>query len=428
MKENEALAYLKERSGVFCKPGPERAEELCRRMGEPQRGLAVVHVAGTNGKGSFCGMLTEVLSKAGYRTGRFTSPALTEVYEQITVDGVPISPADFAGLVETLRPAAESMADKPTAFELLTVLALLYFRRRQCDIAVMECGMGGAQDATNLSFSPLLSVITGVSVDHAAYLGNTVAAIAREKAGIARAGVPLLYGGRDESAASVIRAVADGVGAPFCRVAGTPETESASLAGSVFSYAEWKHVVLRVPGVYQPENACRVLAAVMLLRKAGLSLPEAAVRAGLAAFRLPGRTEVLGMLGNNPVIYDGAHNPEGIAAARAAIEKYAGGRVILLCGVMADKEYEKMAALLAPLCLYVYTVCPDNPRALPAPALASVFRRAGTQAEAAKTVAAGLRAAAQASRAENVPLFCLGSLYMYREVRAALAGAGIGKE
>lgn len=420
MREEEALAYLKERSGVFCKPGPGRAEELCRLLGEPQKGLAVVHVAGTNGKGSFCGMLAAVLTAAGYKTGRFFSPALTDVYEQIVSDGEPISPSDFSALMAKIRPLSESMKDKPTSFEILTALAFSYFRHCGCDIAVVECGMGGGQDATNLSFSPLLSVITGVSVDHVAYLGSTVPAIAREKAGIARRGVPLLYGGRDAGAAFAIAAEAEKAGAPFYRLDGKAEIESMTLAGSRFSYGAWRHVALTVPGVYQPENAARVLCAVDLLRKAGLSLPEEAVRTGLAAFRLPGRTELLGTLAGQPVIYDGAHNPEGIAAAAEAIKTYADGRAVLLCGVMADKEYGKMAALLAPFCLRVFTVRPDNPRALPAESLAKEFCLAGVPAEAKASVGEGLKAAATAALAANRPLFCLGSLYMYREVKAAL--------
>lgn len=407
-------------SSVFCKPGLERVKALCHALGHPEQALPVIHVAGTNGKGSFCTMLSSILTAAGYRTGRFCSPALTTPYEQITINDTAISPEDWDMGMEKVSAAADHLEDRPTAFEMLTALAFYHFHTQKCDIAVIECGMGGRLDATNLDLSLLLSVVTGVALDHADYLGGSVAEVAWHKGGIARPNVPLLYGGQDETAALALAKCASDANAPFFRLTATPVADKMEITGSTISYGEWKNISLSVPGTYQVANAATVLEAVRLLREGGLSLPEKAVRDGLASFRLPGRTEVIGHLGDCPILYDGAHNPQGIAEAIRAIKAYAGGRIVLLMGVMRDKDYPAMVQALAPFACHVVTVRPDNPRALDPTALAALFEKAGVAAVATENITEGVCLARAFAKEAGCSLFCLGSLYMYQAVRTAI--------
>ena len=194
MNYTEALEYIHSVNWTFCKPGLERIRTLCDALGNPQDSLRFVHVAGTNGKGSFCAMTASILQAAGYRTGLFTSPYIKVFNERMMVNGEMISDDELAELTAYVRPVAEAMEDKPTEFELITALAFVYFQRHGCDVVVLEAGMGGRLDSTNIITSPLLSVITGVALDHVAFLGDTVEKIAAEKAGIIKDGTPILCG------------------------------------------------------------------------------------------------------------------------------------------------------------------------------------------------------------------------------------------
>ena len=215
MNYNEAIQYIHSVNWQFCKPGLERVSELCKRMGDPQNSLKFVHVAGTNGKGSFCSMLDSILRHSGLKVGLFTSPYIMEFNERMRINGENISDSELVSLVEEIRPICDSMEDKPTEFELITAIAFLYFARNKCDIVVLECGLGGRLDATNIITNPLLSVITGIAFDHTSILGNTIREIAAEKAGIIKNGVSVLWCGHDEEAKRVIEAKAAEVGAPM---------------------------------------------------------------------------------------------------------------------------------------------------------------------------------------------------------------------
>ena len=204
MNYEQALTYIHSVNWAFCKPGLERITELCKALGNPQKGLRFIHVAGTNGKGSTSSMLASILQNAGYRTGLYTSPYIRTFCERIRVDGENIPEDALAKLTEQIQPIAEKMADKPTEFELITAIAFLYFKRHHCDVVVLETGMGGRLDATNLIERPLLSVITGIALDHTAFLGDTIPQIAAEKAGIIKAHCPVLWGGEDAVAADAL--------------------------------------------------------------------------------------------------------------------------------------------------------------------------------------------------------------------------------
>lgn len=413
MRYEEALEYIHSVNWTFCKPGLERIGELCERLGNPQKNLRFVHVAGTNGKGSFCAMLDSVLRRAGYRVGLYTSPYIRFFNERMCVDGQPITNEELAEITAFVRPIADSMTDKPTEFELITAIAFEYFKRQNCDVVVLEAGMGGRLDSTNLICDPLLSVITGIALDHTAYLGDTVEKIAAEKAGIIKDGAPILYGGEDKIAGAVIEGVAKEKKSPFILVNYTAlNNVRSSLDGTTFDFEDHSNMRIGLLGLYQPKNASVVIKATELLRQRGLQIDDTALREGLANAKWQGRFEILT---REPLmIFDGAHNPQGIAAAVSSIRHYfADRKVYVLTGVLRDKDYQVIARDIATVASRAFVMTPDNPRALDAEEYAEVLRNAGVQAEAFDSLGSALMAARDATKRDGVPLLCLGSLYVY---------------
>lgn len=413
MRYEEALEYIHSVNWTFCKPGLERIGELCERLGNPQKNLRIVHVAGTNGKGSFCAMLDSVLRRAGYRVGLYTSPYIRFFNERMCVDGQPIANEELAEITAFVRPIADSMTDKPTEFELITAIAFEYFKRQNCDMVVLEAGMGGRLDSTNLIRNPLLSVITGIALDHTAFLGDTVEKIAAEKAGIIKDRAPVLYGGEDAAAGEVIEGVAKEKKSPFILVNYTAlNNVRSSLDGTTFDFEDHSNMRIGLLGLYQPKNASVVIKATELLRQRGLQIDDTALREGLANAKWQGRFEILT---REPLmIFDGAHNPQGIAAAVSSIRHYfADRKVYVLTGVLRDKDYQVIARDIATVASRAFVMAPDNPRALDAEEYAEVLRNAGVQAEAFDSLGSALMAARDAAKRDGVPLLCLGSLYVY---------------
>ncbi len=419
MTYDEALEYIHGISWTFCKPGLERIEELCEKLGHPERKLKFVHVAGTNGKGSFCSMLSEVLSEAGYKVGLYTSPYIVEFGERIRYLGENISKEALAEVTAYVKPIADAMADKPTEFELICAIAFEYYSRMDVDVVVLEAGLGGRLDSTNIIRNPLLSVITGIALDHTAILGDTVEKIAAEKAGIIKDGAPVLYGGEDSAAGAVIRGVAEERGSDFAGVDYTElKIKEADLSGTLFDYKSHTGMRISLLGMYQPRNAAVVLEAVDALRAGGMSIDEEAVKRGLEKAKWHARFEVIS---NEPlVIFDGAHNPQGIEGAVSSIERYFDEKVYVLTGVLADKDYEVIASTLARVAERAYTITPDNPRALSAEEYAEVLRAKGVSARAAGSISEAVSLAYDEARADGVPLVCLGSLYTYGDVTKAI--------
>lgn len=416
MNYEQALQYIHSISWTFTKPGLERIRELCQRLGDPQKDLKFVHVAGTNGKGSFCSMLGSVLEHASYKVGLFTSPYIKEFTERIRVNGENISKEALAEIVSYIQPFADAMEDKPTEFELITAIGLEYFKRCGCDIVVLEAGMGGRLDSTNIIPSSLLSVITGVSLDHTAYLGDTVEKIAAEKAGIIKQNGIVLYCGNDESAGSVIGEKADQMHATLVHADKTGLVlKRCDLEGCVFDFGAWKDVKLSLLGLYQPENAANVLCAVNVLRGQGVHISDPAVYEGLQAARWHARFE---KLAKQPlVIFDGAHNPEGIDAAVKSVKYYFGKeKVAVLTGVMRDKDYEYVASRLSEIAKRAFCIKPGNPRALDAKEYARVLACRGVEASHHESVEQAFREATAYALETNSVLVCLGSLYMYEQI------------
>ena len=423
MNYNEAIEYIHSVNWMFCNPGLDRVKTLCHALGDPQDSLKFIHVAGTNGKGSFCSMLDSVLRAQGYRVGLFTSPYILEFGERMRVNGENISQDELCALVEKVKPIADAMEDKPTEFELITALAFLYFADHSCDYVVLECGLGGRLDATNIIKTPILSVITGIALDHTAILGDTEEKIAAEKAGIIKNNVPVLWCGAHTGAEQVIFEKCEAVGATLIKVdRSSLNIKKMTLDGTDFDLGSHKDVHIPLLGSYQPVNATNVLTAIDILREQGIEISEASVKSGLASVIWHARFEVIG---KDPlIIADGGHNPEGIDGAVDSIRQYFSRKVGIVTGVMADKDYRYMAGRIASVAEQVFCLKPDNPRALPAEDYADVFRELGISATPCAAVSDAVSAALKWGREHNAPVICLGSLYMYGEVVAALEKQG----
>lgn len=416
MNYKEALEYIHSISWTFCKPGLDRISELCRLLGEPQKDLKFIHVAGTNGKGSFCSMLSSILCESGLKVGLFTSPYIRFFNERMCVNGEPITDEELAEITTYVRPFADSMTDKPTEFELITAVGFEYFKRKGCDVVVLEVGMGGRLDSTNIIREPLLSVITGIALDHTAFLGDTVEKIAAQKAGIIKDNRPVLFGGEDTAAERVIRAAAEREASPYFCVDYTKlSVRNATLEGTAFDFDGRENMMIRLLGAYQPRNAALVLSAVDILKKCGLDISEKAVRRGLEAAVWHGRFEIIE---REPLtIFDGAHNPQGIDSAVESVKRYFGDeKVYILTGVLKDKDYGYIASRLSDIGERAFVLTPDNPRALNAYEYADVLRKNGIAADGFDTLREAYITARETAKADGKALVCLGSLYTYSEL------------
>lgn len=420
MNYNETLQYIHSVSNFFCKPGLERIGELCEKIGNPQNQLKYVHVAGTNGKGSFCAMLASVLKEAGYRTGFYTSPYILEFNERIAVNGEMIGNDDLCEITEYVKSAADTLAGKPTEFELITAVAFEYFRRSKCDIVVLECGLGGRYDATNIINKSVLSVITGISIDHTSFLGNTVEEIAGEKAGIIKDNGLCLWCSDDDAAEQVICGEAVKRNAKLIKAdKSSLNVKSYELSGTVFDYNGLLDVKLNLLGSFQPLNAANVISAVNILNCNGFFVSEDALRRGIANTVWKARFEIIS---EKPlIIADGGHNPEGVSAAVESIKLYFGDtKVNIVTGVMKDKDYHFIARTISSVAAKVYCITPDNPRALSADEYSSFFSQLGVTANSFNSVGEAVECAMSDSISESLPLICLGSLYMYKEIFEAV--------
>ena len=331
----------------------------------------------------------------------------------VAVRNMDISNSDMTA--NSSEAIADEMADKPTEFELITALAFEYFSRHNCDVVILEAGMGGRLDSTNVIPTSLLSVITGISLEHTAYLGDTVEKIAAEKAGIIKKNGTVLFGGADGACARVIAARAKEMNADFAVIdKSTLNIVRSDLFGSVFNCGGRKELAISLSGLYQPQNAANVIAAVEALNEKGFSISEDALRRGLLAARWQARFEVIS---RTPlVIFDGAHNPEGIAAAKETLDAYFKDGVVLVGGILADKDYKDMAGILSAVADRVFAVTPNSPRALSSAELAKTFSSLGIEAKGFDRVFDGVEAAYEYAKTQNIPLVMLGSLYMYGEV------------
>ena len=419
MNLNEALEFIQSICWLGTHPGLGRITELLRRLGDPHKDLKFVHITGTNGKGSVAAMVTATLNAAGLNVGRFTSPHLRYYNERINVAGQDVSDEDICRLAELIKPAAEAMEEKPSEFEVWTAMAMCYFKQRNCDIVVLEVGLGGRLDSTNVIPAPEVAVITNLGLEHTEYLGDTIEKIAFEKAGIIKPGCDVVLYGQGEEATGVVRAKCEECG---CKLHITDESvqklHESGLTGQTLSYRHRENLRLRLIGTYQYRNAAVALDAIDVLKARGFNIPEEAVYEGFAKVVWPGRFEVLR---EEPlVIVDGAHNPNGVEELAKCLNTYLPGKkVTFMMGVMADKDYVSMLDEILPMAKNFVTVRPESDRALASADLKhEIETRLHIPTIDGGSVKDGVKAAlAQADKDDVIVIF--GSLYQVGEVHEA---------
>ena len=429
MNYAEALLYLDELNTFGIRLGLVRMEELCARLGNPERCYATIHIAGTNGKGSVTQMMDAVFRASGIRAGRYLSPHLISYTERMSVDGHDISEERFAELLTRVRTAADEMVEAghehSTQFEALTALAFLYFAEEQVEVAVIETGLGGRLDSTNV-VEPALTIITNVAMDHADRCGGTLLGIAEHKAGIIKEGVPVITAAMGEPL-EIIERRAEELGADVF-VCGEDFSAQLFFPKEGGQRVAFHSVVCREPepfdlglaGVYQAENAALVIMAAKLLEREDARVTEHAIRVALRTVRHPARFEIL-MRENLPIVIDGAHNPAGMRALRAGLDAYFPDlpRVFLL-GILKDKDIDAMLAALLRPGDQVITVRPNSERAAAADVVAAIAAGMGLDTHACGDAAAALAEAQARARAGNALLVAAGSLYLVGGIRAML--------
>ena len=418
MTGREAELRIREMAWIGRPPGLSRTRDLLGRLGDPHMGLKYVHITGTNGKGSTAAMVSSVLIQAGLRTGLYTSPHLWHFGERFQVDGVPISDDDLGRITERVLQAAEGMSDPATEFELMTAVAMLYFQERRCDLVVLEVGLGGLLDSTNIIPAPEVAVMTNLGLEHTDQLGDTLAKIAQAKAGIIKPGCRTVLYHQSREVEEVVERVCQELGVELTTTdLDSIQVEQVGRDGQVFRYrGEEYHIPL--VGAYQVSNAATAIEVISALRRGGWHIPEDALKGGLSKAVWPGRME---MARRSPdLVIDGGHNPQCMEAiAQSLAQLYPGRKIHFLIGLMADKDYPAMIASILPLAHSFVTLTPDSPRALPAQDLAEYLRRQGAQATPCGSVAEGLAAIMAQCGPEEVICAC-GSLYMVGELRHLL--------
>ena len=424
MNYTECIHYLEEEVGFGSVPGLERIQALCDKLGNPERELSVIHVAGTNGKGSAVAMLSSILKEAGYCVGTYTSPHLDRYNERFIINGNQISDDDFAKEITLMKNICEELAREgkaiPTLFEIVTGAAFHYFAEQKVDVLILEVGLGGKYDATNIIPRPLLSLIMSISIDHTDFLGNSIEKIAAEKAGIIKKNCPVVLYSQDKIVYNIMWTKSQEMNAPIY----SPENaeihiSSQTLEGTVFSVKtdllHFTDLELCMLGDYQIRNCITVLEACAVLQKQGISLSEEAIRTGLKKARWAGRMEICG---KHPLILlDGAHNADGILQLANSIQTYFDDKkVTLILGVLGDKEYTKMAECILPHADSVILTEPHSERKLDVFSLArSISNHKGT-IYTEKKIETAYEKAISVTPSDGI-ILCCGSLYMIGAMR-----------
>ena len=445
MDWNEAIALLHGANWKHTKIGLERMRDFMHALGDPQEKLRYVHIAGTNGKGSACVMTQSILTAAGFRTGLYISPHLDQFNERLSIDGQMISDADLRRLAARVRAAAETLGEEPTDFEMITAMAFCWFEEQHCDLVVLEVGMGGRLDATNVISSPEVCAIMHIGLDHTEFLGDTVEKVAAEKAGILKPGADcVLYHQLPGVMEVVQKRFADVNPDAAARLVTTDPAaftaRARSIDGQVFDYRERRNLRIQLLGNYQMENAMAVLDIIDCLQRRGWEISEDAIqqgtsavqapegeqkpgisedaiRVGLARASWPGRFE---LLSRTPLlIVDGAHNPNGVEALVDTIRAYFPDQKInFVMGVMKDKDYHTMLRLIAPYAARFITELPDAHRALRPEALKSEIREYfDGPVETADSVTAAVQRAMELAEGTDAITICFGSLYQVADIR-----------
>lgn len=434
MLYEEARVYLDDASKYGSVLGLDSIKSLLGELGNPQNDLEFIHIAGTNGKGSILACLSSILSEAGYRVGRYSSPTVMGYLERFQIDGTWMAEDELAFFTGQVKAAIDRMRGKglpsPTVFEIETAIAFLYFKKENCDYVVLEAGMGGELDATNIIPSAKVCVFASISMDHVGVLGDSIEEIAANKAGIIKPGAWVVTARQTEPVWKVISGRAGNLGCPVLRA--RPDQAvilEESLNGQRFSYGEYEEFTLHLAGRFQIENAVTVLEAVKALRALGTEISEDAVRRGLEMAKWPGRFQQI--CAEPLIVIDGAHNEDAVRRLRENVQIYLQGkRILAVMGVFRDKDYRRMLEIIGPHLAHVYAVeLPNRERTLDKETLVRELHRQNVSAEPAESVEEAVyQAVGEAAKDDAVLIF--GSLsYLGEAVRAVRnAGNSIGKE
>ena len=419
MTVQQATDYIHSKFRKGATPGQHRIRELLALLGNPEKGLKFVHIAGTNGKGSTAAMTASILNKAGYKAGLFTSPFIYRFHERIQLAGEQIADDDLVDVVEYVQGFAETMPEPPTEFELVCGIAMEYYKRQKADIIVLEVGMGGKLDATNAIEAPEVAVITNIGLDHTDALGNTLEEIAAHKAGIIKPGCHAVAYRGTPGVEAVYENICAELNVPLSMADfDTLKRKSHSLEGQVFDCGNRKDLFLPLLGDHQMYNASVVLGIADALIARGWVITEEHIREGIASVSWPGRFDIVG---RDPLfIIDGGHNPQCIdALVKNIVDYLAGRRVIALTGVLADKDYGEMFRPVMGLVERFVCVTPDSPRKLEAKLLAEYLRNNGAEADGFDSMMDGVKRAVELAGQDGVVL-CFGSLYSIGDIKASL--------
>ena len=419
---DDAINYYHSMERFGIRPGLENIGALCKRLGDPQKRLHCVHVAGTNGKGSTCTEIASVLTKAGYKTGLYTSPYVIEFRERIRLDGEMIGAKDLVSITNTVRSAVEALSTEGiciTEFEAVTAAAFLYYAEQRCDIVVLETGLGGRFDSTNIIEDPLCCVITSVSLDHTKILGDTLEQIAFEKCGIIKQGRPVITGATQKTPVlETIRRVAESRSSRLILADPTSfQLEQADITGSTVKY---RGISLHIPfpGTHQLENASLSISAIEFLNQIGYHISDTDLAAGISFASIPARIEIVS---RSPlVILDGSHNDGSTAALADTLQTYLQKkRILAVMGMMADKDCRKALDNLLPYLAKVIAVTPSNPRSMPAEQFRQLVESSNVPCEVADDPRQGVKLAFMQMASYDALLVC-GSLYLAADVRNTL--------
>lgn len=432
MTYEEARAFIDDTTRYGYVFGLDTIRELLSRLGNPQDDLKFVHIAGTNGKGSVLAYVSTVLKEAGYRVGRYISPVISDYRERIQVNEEYITREGVARLAEKVRDAGQQMLrdgfHHPTAFEAETAMAFLWFREMKCDIVVLECGLGGRTDATNVIGTAVVTVFSEIGMDHMNFLGNTLEEIATAKAGIIKPGTLVVSAAQRPEAESVLKRVCGEKGARL-RMVKQDEISDVryGFEDQSFTYKGIRDLKTGLAGSCQIENAALAVETLEALGKKGFAVSEEHIRKGLASVVWPGRFT---RIGEDPLfIVDGAHNRDAADRLSETLKLYfPDRRKVFIIGVLADKDYEYVVRQLAPLAAKIVTVeTPDNPRALPAEKLAECVRKYNDQTEAAAGIEDAVQRARSLAGREDM-ILAFGSLSYLGELMRTVRKAEEEKE
>lgn len=418
MTGQEAVQRIHQEAWTRHKPGLNRIKELMQRLGNPHTKLNYIHITGTNGKGSTASLTAKILSCAGYKTGLYTSPHLWSFHERFQINGQPIPDDTLGQIAEKVIEAGRQMPEHATEFELMFAIAILYFQQEGCDLVVLEVGMGGRLDATNVIPCPEAAVLTNIGLDHTQQLGHTRALIAAEKAGIIKPGCHTVLYHQSDEVECVIRTVCQEKGAELTVTAPHTLTSLQSdQTGQSFLY-RGKPYRIGLLGQYQMYNAATAIDVIGVLRTKGWVIPDAAVSAGLLTAQWPGRMELVHR--NPDLILDGGHNAQCVEAlVKSLVLLYPGRKFWFLVGVLSDKDYQAMCGWMIPYAQGFVTITPDSPRAMQAQELAQYLRTMGAEAAASDSTAHGLEQVLRLAQEDDVICAC-GSLYALGEIRHLL--------